>query len=87
MSWSVQGTSQTPEGIRALTEPTFSNAPEASREQFEKAREAAAALAESGAVGGEGKVFNVSLSGHANEGHEPDPNWTKDWVSLNVTQA
>lgn len=55
-------------------------------EQLAAARNAAVAIMASGAVGGEGKDFVVSLSGHGNPGHEPTRGWANDCVTVNVSQ-
>lgn len=53
-------------------------------EAVEAAAVAAVSIARVGAVGGE-KV-SVSLSGHANPNHEPNPPWANDTISVSVTQ-
>lgn len=58
------------------------------REQFEKARELAATLIESGVVGDPANhTFRVSLSGHANPAHVPAEGYANDLVSISVSQA
>lgn len=51
---------------------------------YKAAVDAAATIGE--AVGHEGDMVRVSLSGHANEGLEAKGNWTKDFASINVTR-
>ena len=56
-------------------------------DQFEAARDAAYAIMASGAVGGPAKKFVVTMSGHANPGHEPRPGWASDAIMIMVQQA
>lgn len=56
-------------------------------EQVRAAQEAAIDMLLAGAVGsGEGKAFTLSISGHANEGHEPAQAWSNDFVSIRLQQ-
>lgn len=55
------------------------------RDQFDAARKAAADLVESGAVGS--RPVRISLSGHGNTNHEPDPSWANDCVAISIQQA
>lgn len=55
--------------------------------QLVVARKAAKLVLNTGKVGkGRGKDFSVSLSGHANPGHEPKEGWANDTISVVVTQ-
>lgn len=48
----------------------------------------AVALVDSGAVGDpEHFDFTVTLSGHANDGHEPREGWANDCATISVYQA
>lgn len=86
MSWSTSGSSLDVDSIAALPEPTFQPEFEAEmREQFEAARAAAVAIVSSGAVG-TGKLFSVSMGGHANAEHEPGAPYVNDYVSVSVNQ-
>jgi hypothetical protein len=51
------------------------------------AKEAAKAVIASGAVGDASKGFNIGLSGHGNEDHEPRAGWSNDVITINVSQA
>lgn len=55
-------------------------------EQFAAAKEAAKALIASGALGDgtDGRLFIVSLNGHANPGHQPTPGWANDMITVSV---
>lgn len=55
-------------------------------EQFAAAKEAVKDLIESGAVGDTEKTYSLSLSGHANEGHEPAEGWTNDCINISLSQ-
>jgi hypothetical protein len=89
MSWSGSGqASEHGITVTSLTlSPPYENADEQVREQMEIAADAATKLIRSGAIGGpEGKTFNVSVSGHANPGHEPAGGWANDMVTVSVAQ-
>lgn len=63
------------------------SAHEPSREQFNIVKLAAEAIIASGVVGDPKKFrFGVSASGHGNVGHEPDPEWADDFISLRIYQ-
>lgn len=55
-------------------------------DQLRQAKAAAIAMIMSGALGDplDGRVFTVSLHGHANEGHQPKPGWADDALSVYV---
>jgi hypothetical protein len=55
------------------------------KQQIEAALAASKLIYESGCVG-EG-VVSLSLSGHANEGHEPREGWAYDMLTVNVLRA
>jgi hypothetical protein len=55
------------------------------REQIQTALAASKLIAESGALG-DGLVY-LNLSGHANEGHEPEAGWSQDMVTVSVSRA
>lgn len=74
-------TGERPEGV-----PVLSVGPELTaevREQVECAIQAAQHLL--AGIGAAGAV-TVNLSGHANPGHEPDPAWSNDHISVSVNQ-
>jgi len=54
-------------------------------EAFAQARKAAQLLFEGGTLGSE-KDFQIHIYGHANPGHEPQPLYANDCVSITVTQ-
>ena len=56
------------------------------REQLAAVKASAKALIASGALGdaGDGRIFTVSMGGHANAGHQPRPGWANDAVYVNV---
>lgn len=56
------------------------------KEQFEAAVEATKAILKSGAIGSDDKVFSVTLSGHANPGHEVVEGWANDAVVVSIVQ-
>lgn len=56
-------------------------------EQLKAARGVVEALVASGAIGGAGKDYRISLSGHANPGHEPRAGYANDCVTVSITQA
>lgn len=83
MSWSLSFNS-----LAALDrdEPSWGTVPEDARDQYEAARVAALDLIASGAVGGVGEDYNVSISGHANPEHEPRDGYANDCIAINVSQ-
>jgi hypothetical protein len=48
--------------------------------------EAAGKLIEALGFNADGVHYNVSVSGHANEGHVPASGWANDTISVSVTQ-
>lgn len=87
MSWSAFGSSIARDDVGAVQPPSpLSGEP---AEQLEQARQAAVAIIDSGAVGDPASHrFNVSLSGHANPGHEPQDGYSNnDAVSISIGQA
>ncbi len=56
-------------------------------EQVERAKSCVLGILLEGCVGkGNGKSFNVSMSGHANVGHEPNAEWANDYMTISVYQ-
>jgi hypothetical protein len=55
------------------------------RDQAIAAKRAAIALIDSGMVGL--GTFNVSMNGHANEGHTPNEKWANDMVGVSISQV
>ena len=89
MSWSLQvKPRKAPAVFSAIdeTQPTHELSDE-SIEQVRAAKLAAKGIIESQAVGGSDKAFGVTLSGHANEGHEPADGSANDFVQITVTQV
>jgi len=89
MSWhvtkTIEGGSPKDELVALRAEALTQN-PECG-DQFEAACNAAYAILASAAVGGQGKKFVVTMSGHSNPGHEPRPGWANDVITVSVTQA
>lgn len=85
MSWSM---SKKVAGVSELDgwRPDYPVEPEAV-EQIDAAVATAKAIVAGGTIGGEGKLFFVSLSGHANPGHEPRSGWSNDCITVSVSQA
>lgn len=56
------------------------------QQQLDAAKWAAKAMIASGALGnpGDGRLFIVSLNGHANPDHEPVPGWANDAITVSV---
>lgn len=89
MSWSTHTEPrEAPAIFQAIdaTEPS-SDISEEGEAQLRVAKAAAKDIIESQAVGGDGKQFNVSLSGHANPGHEPASGMANDFVTVSVGQV
>ena len=59
---------------------------EDAEDQIDAALEATKELINSHAFGGDGKVFSVEISGHANPNHEPSGNTVNDFVQIVVRQ-
>lgn len=57
------------------------------RAAFDAAVAAAYTLLASRAFGHEGNTWNVSFSGHANPGHEPQDGWMNDSLTISIYQA
>jgi hypothetical protein len=88
MSWTEYLKVATVEDVAAAEPNEFTAQSEWHVEQFEAARDVAVVLLSSGVVGDPDKFnFNISLNGHGNVNHEPDPAWTNDCVTINVYQA
>lgn len=83
MSWSAHYEVKTDGSFTEPVESAISSVE--SRAQFEVAFDAAAAIIGTKVLGEE-KGFRVSLSGHANEGHNPVPGWSSDSVTINIYQ-
>lgn len=84
MSWS--NSYQSREKFDADERDVQENLSPEAEEQVQAARAAAKALIESGAAGGEGKDFSVSMYGHANPGHEPMSGSAYDCIGVTVSQ-
>lgn len=88
MSWSGSGQA-TEHGIAVTSltlSPPYDGADEQVQEQMNVAADAATKIIASGAVGGPGKEYHVSVSGHANPEHEPAKGWANDCVTVSVSQ-
>jgi hypothetical protein len=67
--------------------PSLQNSSEGTIEQLMRAKEAAKALIDSGAVGESDKYdFTVYLSGHSNPDHMPVSGWANDQITVTVSQ-
>jgi len=90
MSWSVSASKCNPPNAEGLLRESFASAykePSAEVvEQFESALMAFAGILPSVQPDAGGFV-NVSLTGHANKEHRPDPAWANDMVSISVQQV
>lgn len=87
MSWSEYFNDKSYDELSTSVEPN-SDPTKKAADQFWRAFDVALTLIESGVVGKIDKFkFNVSLSGHANPGHEPAGGWANDMVSVSVSQA
>lgn len=89
MTWHVSATiegNSPKDELSALRREALIQNPECG-DQFEAARDAAYAIMASGATGGPDKKFVVTMSGHANPGHEPRPGWATDTITVAVVQA
>ena len=96
MSWTVPCPSQTAESIEVSARSGYEryNGPggfagdDAERaaidEQFDAALTAAQGILASGAVGH--TACSVTLSGHANPGHEKRPGWANDTIVVSISQ-
>lgn len=96
MSWSIYGL-PVPEAGKTVSDSVTAFIEEQSesvraqfqaeevREQVHAAVTVVESLIDSGAVGS--GPFIATLAGHANPGHEPQPGWVNDMVSISLTQA
>lgn len=77
-----------PEIFRAIdeAEPTHTLSEE-SLEQLRAAKVAAKDLIQTQTLGSEDKTYSVTLSGHANPGHEPASGMANDSVYVSITQS
>jgi hypothetical protein len=82
MSWSASF------GSRAALEmdDPSSRSENANAEQYNLARRIAKQIIESGAIGDEHKGYTITISGHANPGHEPAPGMSTDGINVTVFQ-
>lgn len=55
-------------------------------QQFTTSVLVAAGIIDDGLVGNSTGHFQVSISGHANEGHKPTPGWANDMITIRVSQ-
>lgn len=88
MSWSGSGTASE-HGIAVTsltTSPPYDTADAHVKEQMDIAADAATKIIASGAVGGAGKEYSVTVSGHANPDHEPLAGWANDELTVRVWQ-
>lgn len=88
MSWSIRYESKADlnNDARGVGSAKDEDLNEAAKEQVEMAIESAVSIIASGAVGNDEKDFTVSISGHANENHEPASGWANDTITVSVTQ-
>lgn len=70
----------------AVTSPAGPLAPSVG-EQVAAAKAAAKALVAGGSLGDGSKTFAASLSGHANEGHQPTEGWANDCLTISLSQS
>ena len=96
MSWSIEVQTSHSTGHDTSYEKTISEAEPANeyqggyavddaRDQAIAAKRAAIALIDSGKLGL--GPFTVTLSGHANEGHKPNAQWSNDMVTVNIANT
>lgn len=85
MSWSASyvwnGQTQTETQIHVQPE-----LPVESKAQADVAFDASSAIILTGVIGSSEKKYKVMLSGHANPGHEPNPGWANDCITINIYQ-
>lgn len=92
MSWSISYPSREDFVADRRSDPNMrSNTTEVDA-QIRAARAAAAAVIDSGTVGQDANVpqgrkdFAISISGHANPGHEPAQGWANDCINISISQ-
>lgn len=73
---------------QAASFATYTEAPsQGVIEQAELANHLAQEAVESGVVGNTTHSFSISVSGHANPDHEPDPSYANDMITINIYQS
>lgn len=87
MSWSTSGRVKSASEVEGLTLQDYGDQSVDVREQFQLAKGIANNLIASGVVGKGSKEFIVTLSGHANPGHEPRAGYANDAITVTVSQA
>lgn len=87
MSWSSNVQSADLDAIIRFPEPAFQpESAKESREQFEEAVESVVNIISSGVMG-DHKLYNVTIGGHANVGHEPASGWANDSLTISIQQV
>lgn len=83
MSWSARGVWEN--GTLQVEYQANIDSPESSK-QFEVAKEAVGNIVASGALGDSTVDYIFTLSGHANENHQPVAGWSNDLINISVSQ-
>lgn len=87
MSWTATATNVAADKIDEITSPMPGLSDE-SLAQLAAAKLVATELVHTGRVGDPNRhTFNVTLSGHANPGHEPVHGWSNDCIAVTVSQT
>lgn len=92
MSWSGTSTinkdgADLVESVQAILVTGNDQAPRERDEQIEAAKRAAISLLTSDAFASISGAVRVSLSGHANPGHQPVEGMSNDYIDVQVAQA
>lgn len=87
MSWSIQFSNKTVRELEDLDVDDSRLQNGLGRKPFAEAKETLLVLVHSGVLGDYHGHFSGSLSGHANENHEPLPGWSPDTVSITVSRV
>ena len=82
MSWSARYTYGAEGGVDFSGNPEM---PEVAT-QFDQAVKSVNYLIQSGVLGSPNGKYNIFLSGHANENHQPKEGWSNDSVTISITQ-
>lgn len=87
MSWTASATIKDTADLSKL-EDSLADLTNESREQYEVACDAVQTILDSGALGrvDGSRSFAISLSGHANAGHEPAEGWANDALTISIAQ-
>lgn len=85
MTWSAQYKTDIEKGLVEIEKSNIES-PE-HKQQYVNCLVMATELLISGVVGGPDYEYTMTLTGHGNSRHEPEEDWSGDFVSIIITQG